>query len=105
MVKCSQSTLNIYTIRRGSHLLVNCASVSMAELLLIVDILGIYLQSNERESEQEIGVGVTAGYKQDRHSGHYKFSNIRRENTETEGGVQEINTTFAVQFIKGHGIW
>ncbi len=54
-----------------------------------------------RERERERGhYIVTGGYKQDKHSGHSKFSNIRRENRGTEGGEEEINTTFAVQFIK-----
>ena len=42
-------------------------------------------QVRERKG-QGGGVGgsyiVTRGYKQDKHSGHSKFSNIRRENTE-----------------------
>lgn len=63
------------------------------------------VKGREGETERERGdYTVTGGYKQDEHSGHSKFSNIRRENSRTEGGG-EINTTFAVQFMKGHCSW
>lgn len=109
------------------HLLINCSTVSMAKLLLIVDILSIYLQKNrknpeifnknkqmlwhedtqpvdmchymgsrkrakwDRAKDRERGGGyynVTGGYKLDKHSGHFKFSNMRREKRGTQGGDQ-----------------
>lgn len=72
-----------------------------------VDDLCNYRGGRERGglTERERGdYTVTGGYKQDEHSGHSKFSNIRRESSRTEGG-EEINTTFAVQFMKGHCSW
>ena len=57
-------------------------------------------RASERARERENYI-VIGGYKQDKHSGHSKFSNIRRENRGTQRGEKEINTTFAVQFIKG----
>lgn len=38
-------------VRANKHLLVNCASISMAKLLLIVDILGIYLQRRKHTQD------------------------------------------------------
>lgn len=36
-------------------------------------------------------------------TGHSKFNNIReRENNMAGGGGEKINTTFTVQFFKGH---
>lgn len=72
----------------------------------LVDDMCYYTSAKEKAKEREKGdYIVTKGYKQEKHSGHSKFSNIRTENTGTEGGEEEINTTFAVQFIKGHCTW
>lgn len=108
------------------NLLVNCASVTMAELFLIVDVLRIYLQSHKHTEVQ----GVTAWehmqwvHNRCKYTGErererwrcnwkqwtrtFRSLQVQQERKNNKRDIRrrrEINITFAVQFIKGCSSW